>query len=81
MISQLKNGKKVVGLKQTRKAVVGGRAGAVFLAFDADPAVTGPIAALCQEKAILLESDVTMKELGTVCGISVGASAAALLKE
>lgn len=81
MISKLKNGKKVVGLKQTRKAVNTGRADQVFLAIDADPAVTDPIAALCREKQVPLEFSASMKELGSLCGISVGASAAALLKD
>ncbi len=81
MISQLKNEKKVVGVKQTRKAVLSGRAKEVFLACDADPAVIGPVEALCRENEVPLECGVTMKELGGQCGISVGAAAAALLRE
>lgn len=81
LISQLKTGKKVAGLKQTRKAAAAGRAKAVFLARDADPAVTAPVAALCGEAQIPVDTSLTMKELGEMCGISVGASAAALLKE
>ncbi|MCD8147487.1 MAG: ribosomal L7Ae/L30e/S12e/Gadd45 family protein [Clostridiales bacterium] len=81
MISQLENEKKVVGVKQTRKAVLSGRAKTVFLACDADPAVTGPVEALCREQNVPLEGGITMKELGSQCGISVGAAAAALLRE
>lgn len=81
MISKVKNGRKVVGLKQTRKAAAGGRASLVVLALDADPALTEPIAALCREKEIPLEQASSMKELGSWCGISVGASAVALLKD
>lgn len=81
LISQLKTGKKVVGLKQTRKAAAAGRARAVFLAHDADPAILAPVAALCREEEIPVDTACSMKELGEACGISVGASACALLRD
>lgn len=81
MISKLKTGKKVVGLKQTQKAVFQHQAQMVWIAEDADPALTAAIAAACQEEKTPLERVTTMKELGSACGISVGASAAALLRE
>lgn len=81
MISQLKNGKKVVGFKQTKKAVQTGRAKCVFLACDADPVVTEPLSALCAAAEIPVERDASMRELGQVCGISVGAAAVALLED
>ena len=37
----------VTGLRQTQKAVAGGQALRVFLAKDADPALTEPIRRLC----------------------------------
>lgn len=80
MISLLQNGKKVVGLKQTKKAIQAGRAQRVFLACDADPAVTEPIAALCAAAQIPVDASAGMRELGQTCGISVGAAAVALLK-
>lgn len=43
---------KVVGLKQTRRALVQGAAAHVYLACDADPRLTDPLRALCAEKAI-----------------------------
>ena len=38
---------KVVGLKQTRRALVQGAAAHVYLACDADPRLTDPLRALC----------------------------------
>ena len=44
----------VVGAKQLKKAVANGRAKYVFLAENADPAVTEPLEAMCSEKDILI---------------------------
>lgn len=81
LISRLYKGKKVVGFKQTRKAVCRSDTEAVFLAEDADPELTGALEQLCLERKVPVERLASMKELGALCGISVGASAAALLKE
>lgn len=50
MLTELKQGSKVVGVKQTKRAVNDGKAARVFLAEDADPRVTAPVEALCAEK-------------------------------
>lgn len=81
MVSKLKNGTKVVGLRQTKKAVAANKTLCAFLASDADPDATGAIAVLCQERDTPVEWVPSMKELGLSCGITVGAAAAALLKE
>ncbi len=80
MLTELSQCKSVVGAKQVRRAVEGGSAGKVFLAQDADPRVTGPIADLCREKAVETETVPSMKALGKACGIAVGSAVAALLK-
>ena len=54
MLEALKTAQKVVGAKQVRRALNDGRAVTVYLAADADPRVTEPIAALCGEKGILI---------------------------
>ena len=59
---------KVVGLKQTRRALVQGAAAHVYLACDADPRLTNPLRALCAEKAIPCDSSMTLRQLGTACG-------------
>ncbi len=81
MLTELSNKAKVVGAKQVRRALESGRALAVFLADDADPRVTEPIAEACAEKGVRAEAAPSMKELGRACGISVGAAVAATVTE
>ena len=69
--------KKAVGAKQVRRAVQENRTRRVFLAHDADPAVTEPLEALCREYGVAVETAYTLRQLGKACGIAVGASAAA----
>ena len=74
-------GKKIlVGSKQLRKALKNGTVSAVFLAEDADPGVTEPIAACCKDANIQPAWVPSKKTLGHACGIDVGAAAAAVLK-
>ena len=79
MLEELKTAKKVVGIKQLRRALKDRSAKLVFLAKDADPALTGPLLAQCRENGVEVVTDITMSELGKACGISVGASVAVLL--
>ena len=69
----------VVGAKQLKKAVRDGRARYVFLAENADPAVTEPLAELCAANHIQITWVPSMAELGRSCGIEVGAAAAAVV--
>ena len=69
----------IVGSKQLRKALNKGTARYVFLAENADPAVTEPLEALCGQKNIHITWVPSMTELGNVCGIEVGAAAAAVI--
>ena len=71
--------KVVVGSKQLKKALLNGRAKYVFLAENADPAVTDPIAELCGRSNIQITWVRSMSELGQACGIEVGAAAAAVI--
>lgn len=80
MLSELSHFPKVVGVKQLRKAIGRDQIRRVFLAEDADPAVTDPVEELAQARAIPITRVRSMKELGLACGIAVGASAAGLLK-
>ncbi len=79
MLSELKNSPRVVGVKQLRKAVGRDQVRRIFLAEDADPAITEPIETLAQERSVPVTHVPTMRELGQACGIAVGASAAGLL--
>ena len=69
----------VVGAKQLKKAVKAGRVKYVFLAENADPAVTEPLAELCAAHHIQITWVHSMTELGRSCGIEVGAAAAAVV--
>ena len=69
----------VVGTKQLKKAVKAGRVKYVFLAENADPAVTEPLEELCTANHIQITWVRSMAELGRACGIEVGAAAAAVL--
>ena len=70
----------VVGAKQMRKAVTSGRAHRVFLARNADPAITEPLAELCRQNGVSCAWVRSMKDLGDAAGIEVGAAAAAAVK-
>ena len=80
MLTELTQGTKVVGAKQVKRALEAGTARKVFLARDADPRITDPIAALCADRGVEQECDGSMKELGRACGIAVGATVAALVE-
>lgn len=77
---ELRAGKVVVGAKQLKKALLSGQAWAVYLAQNADPAITEPIAMLCEQMHIPYYQTATMAEIGRACGIDVGAAAAAAVK-
>ena len=78
-LPDLSKAKIVVGSKQLKKAVKAGTARFVFLAENADPAVTEPLEELCRLHSIPITWVRTMAELGRACGIEVGAAAAAVL--
>ena len=69
----------VVGAKQLRKALQKGVARCVYLAQNADPAITEPLEALCRNGGVSVMYVATMADLGRVCGIEVGAAAAAVV--
>ena len=72
--------KFVVGMKQLKKALRNGSACCVFLACNADPAITEPLEALCKENNVQLAWVKSMTDLGRACNIEVGAAAAAALR-
>ena len=80
MLEKLKTEKKVVGIKQLRRALNEHRALLVFLADDADPALTEPIEARFAEQGVSVEHVSSMLELGRACQISVSAAAAAIVR-
>ena len=81
MLRELLNQPKVVGVKQSRRAIREGRAVRVLLAADADPALTRPLMELCGQQGIKTEEGFTMEELGKAAGIQVGAAVVAVLRQ
>ena len=79
MLTELASQEKVIGVKQSRKAVREGRAKRVYLACDADPAITDPVAESCRRAGIPVEAAHTMAQLGRACGIAVGAAVVTVL--
>ena len=79
MLTELASQEKVIGVKQSRKAIREGRAKRVYLACDADPAITEPVAVSCEAAGIPVEAEHTMAQLGRACRITVGASVVAVL--
>ena len=78
-ISELKDGIKVIGIKQVMRAVRDGSAVKVFTAYDADQSLVGPLADMCLKNGTCLITGFTMEQLGRACGIDFGAAAAAIV--
>lgn len=81
LLQQLREERRVVGVKQLRKALQEGRARRVFLAKNADPQLTKPVELLCGQKEVPCTWVATMADLGNACGIDVGAAAAAVVSD
>ena len=78
-LPDLSRQKLAVGAKQLRKAVRAGTVRCVYLAENADPALTQPLVELCADNQIQITWVASMETLGSACGIEVGAAAAAVL--
>ncbi|MGE5553274.1 MAG: ribosomal L7Ae/L30e/S12e/Gadd45 family protein [Betaproteobacteria bacterium] len=80
-LEALRNPKnRVVGLKQTTKAVERGQVRLVYVAGDADERLLRDLLAKCQEHGVTAVRVESMSALGKACGIDVGAAAAALVR-
>ncbi|WP_371755567.1 ribosomal L7Ae/L30e/S12e/Gadd45 family protein [Ferviditalea candida] len=77
----LRDGKVIIGTKQTTKVIEQGKAAEVYVAKDADPRITLKIVNLCKKMGVKVVYVDTMKQLGKACGIEVGAAMAAIVNE
>lgn len=73
-------GNKVVGLKQSIRAINEGKAKTVYLAKDADEDLFKTVEEASRHNSIEIVYIDTMKELGKLCNIDVKASTAVTLK-
>jgi large subunit ribosomal protein L7A len=74
-------GKKVIGIKQSTKSLKNGLGKTLYVAKDADDQLTRTVIEVANEIGIEVVYIETMKELGKLCGIDVGAAVTLLLKE
>ncbi len=79
MSQKLSPGSYVVGLKQSLKAVVSGKAAKVLLACDADFHISAKISDACLESQVELEISLSKSELGKMCNIDVDAAVVTIL--
>lgn len=80
MVTRL-TGEKVVGIKQTAKALKNNLGSKLYVAKDADIKLLEPILKLAADRSLEIEEVDTMKELGVLCGIDVSAATALIIKE
>jgi large subunit ribosomal protein L7A len=73
-------GKKVIGIKQSAKALNNGDGKVLYVAADAQGDLIKPVIDLAEGLNIEVRFVDTMKELGRLCGIDVGAAVTLLLK-
>ena len=81
MLTELQTQSKLIGFKQSVRAVESGKVKKVFLARDAESKLSDPIKKACEKKEIEIEYADTMKELGRACDINIGAAVAVVLRD
>jgi large subunit ribosomal protein L7A len=74
-----KTNQRIIGTKQTIKAVEDGCVKVVFLANDADEFIRNKIKTACERAQVSIHNVESMSVLGEACEIEVGAATAALL--
>jgi large subunit ribosomal protein L7A len=74
-------GEKVIGLKQTIKYIKNGQGKCLYVAKNAEGKLTAPIIELAKRNLLEVAYVDTIKELGTLCGIDVGAAVALVLRQ
>ena len=80
MLSELANRRVVTGLTQTIRAVEKGAAEEVYIAEDAETRLRLELLKVCDRGGVTVHPAGSMAELGRACGIKIGASSAAVLK-
>jgi large subunit ribosomal protein L7A len=76
---ELRDTRKLIGVKQSGRALREGSVRRAFFAEDAEDRLIKPLQALCDDQAVPYERIPSMQELGRACGIEVGAAAVVIL--
>lgn len=69
-----------IGIKQSIRAISDNQARTVYIAKDADASLTEELVKLSESRQIPIVYAESMKELGRLCRIDVGAATAVVLK-
>lgn len=72
--------RKVVGTKQVLRGIKAGTISRVYVCSDADTFIYQQVVRSAEEAGLPCVRVASMKELGMVCGVSVPAAAAGLLR-
>jgi large subunit ribosomal protein L7A len=73
---------KIIGLKQTLRAIQQDRVQTVYIADDIDEHIARQITEICRQKEIsLVPANINQKEMGRLCQIEVGAAVVSLVKQ
>lgn len=73
-------GEKVIGIKQSKKAIESGKGTVLYVAKDTEKKLISSLLELALKNEIKVIEIDTMKNLGKMCGIDVKCSATLLLK-
>jgi large subunit ribosomal protein L7A len=71
---------KIIGTKQTVKALKSGQVVEVIVALDADDKIKNRVIDVAKEMNVPIVTVDSMKELGKACGIDVGAATVAITR-
>lgn len=80
MISEAERPRLHIGYKQAMRALGENKADKLFIALDTEDKIRLPLEKKAADLGIEAVGVPTMKELGAICGIDVGASCAIILK-
>ncbi len=72
---------RLIGYKQTKKALEDNLVSRIYLANDCDKKIQGELTNLCSQRSVGICKDYTMEQLGKMCNIDVGAAVVAQLKQ
>ncbi len=80
MLENLQHEKKIIGIKQTAKALKQDKVKTLYIAEDAEAHLIQQLMELAKEKGVEVIKIDSMRKLGKACEIEVGAAAAAALR-
>lgn len=80
MESELSLERKIVGLRQSLKAIKEDRVEKVFIARDVKPEFIKDFMEICEKQKINISYVDTKEQLGQICGIERGATVACILR-